>query len=103
MKTMGISQFKAQALKILDLIAKSHESLIVTKRGKPLVQINPCGSKSASAQPGRPNRIFNLDFQPGLSMKERLTGGSLQIFKCGQLARAPIQVSDRDQEFPSQD
>ena len=53
MKTMGISQFKAQALKILDLIAKSHESLIVTKRGKPLVQINPCGPESASPQPGR--------------------------------------------------
>lgn len=27
MKTMGISEFKAHALKILDSIAKSHESL----------------------------------------------------------------------------
>ena len=42
MNTMGISEFKAQALKILDLIAKSHESLIITKRGKPLVKILPC-------------------------------------------------------------
>jgi len=42
MATMGISEFKAHALKILDFIAKSHESLIITKRGKPLVKILPC-------------------------------------------------------------
>jgi antitoxin (DNA-binding transcriptional repressor) of toxin-antitoxin stability system len=53
MKTMGISEFKAQALRVLDLIAKSRESLIVTRRGKPLVQINPCGSENAVPQPGR--------------------------------------------------
>ncbi|MCF7975073.1 MAG: type II toxin-antitoxin system Phd/YefM family antitoxin, partial [Phycisphaerae bacterium] len=35
MDSMGISEFKAHALKILDLIAKSHQSLIITKRGKP--------------------------------------------------------------------
>jgi antitoxin (DNA-binding transcriptional repressor) of toxin-antitoxin stability system len=53
MKTMGISEFKAHALKILDLIAKSHESLIITKRGKPLVQINPCASDNPEPQPGK--------------------------------------------------
>ena len=42
MNTMGISEFKAKALKILDMIAKSHEGLMVTKRGKPLVKILPC-------------------------------------------------------------
>ncbi len=53
MKTMGISEFKAQALRILDFIAKSHESLIITKRGKPLVQINSCMSDETDAQPGK--------------------------------------------------
>ena len=53
MKTMGISEFKAKALKILDLIAKSHESLIITRRGKPLVQINSCLSEETDAQPGK--------------------------------------------------
>lgn len=53
MKTMGISEFKAQALKVLDFIAKSHESLIITKRGKPLVQINSCASEDVGPQPGK--------------------------------------------------
>ncbi len=53
MKTMGISEFKAQALRVLDFIAKSHESLIITKRGKPLVQINSCMSDETDAQPGK--------------------------------------------------
>ncbi len=53
MKTMGISEFKAQALRVLDFIAKSHESLIITKRGKPLVQIDSCMSDETGAKPGR--------------------------------------------------
>ena len=53
MKTMGISEFKAKALKILDLIAKSHESLIITRRGRPLVQINSCLSEETDTQPGK--------------------------------------------------
>ena len=53
MKTMGISEFKAQALKVLDFIARSHESLIVTRRGKPLVQINSCLSEETEAQSGK--------------------------------------------------
>ncbi len=53
MKTMGISEFKAHALKILDAIAKSHESLIITKRGRPLVQINSCVSEETGARPGK--------------------------------------------------
>ncbi len=55
MNTMGISEFKAQALKILDLIARSHESLIITKRGKPLVKILPCatGTIVDAAIPGQ--------------------------------------------------
>jgi len=55
MNTMGISEFKAQALKILDLIARSHESLIITKRGKPLVKILPCATETIvdAAVPGQ--------------------------------------------------
>ena len=53
MKTMGISEFKAQALRVLDFIAKSHESLIITRRGKPLVQINSCASEDLDPKPGK--------------------------------------------------
>jgi prevent-host-death family protein len=52
MQTMGISQFKAHALKILDQVAKSQEGIIITKRGKPLAQILPYRSSDMSPKPG---------------------------------------------------
>lgn len=72
MKTMGISEFKAQALKILDLIARSRESLIVTKRGKPLVQINPCTSENPDPRPGRlaHTLVFEKDIVTGLGVDD---------------------------------
>ena len=53
METMGISQFKAQALKILDQVAKSQEGIIITKRGKPLAQIIPYRSSDMNPKPGK--------------------------------------------------
>ena len=41
MKTMAISKFKAYALKILDQVAKTQESIVITKRGKPLAEVVP--------------------------------------------------------------
>ena len=68
MKTMGISEFKAQALRVLDFIAKSHESLIITRRGKPLVQINSCMSDETDAQPGKLSHtlVFEKDIMAPL-------------------------------------
>ncbi len=53
MKTMAISQFKAQALKIIDQIAQDHETMIITKRGKPLARILPYEEKEYTAKPGQ--------------------------------------------------
>lgn len=53
MKTMGISQFKARALKILDQVAKSQEGIIITKRGKPLAQVIPYRSTDTNPNPGK--------------------------------------------------
>jgi prevent-host-death family protein len=41
MKTMAISEFKTHALKVLNEIAKTKETIIITKRGKPLAQVIP--------------------------------------------------------------
>ena len=41
MKTMAISEFKAHALKVLNEVAKSQETIVITKRGKPLAQVVP--------------------------------------------------------------
>ncbi len=41
MKTMAISEFKAHALKVINEIEKSQETIVITKRGKPLAQVVP--------------------------------------------------------------
>ncbi|MCD4847178.1 MAG: type II toxin-antitoxin system Phd/YefM family antitoxin [Candidatus Aegiribacteria sp.] len=41
MKTFAITDFKAHALQILGRIAKTKESVVITKRGKPLVEVIP--------------------------------------------------------------
>lgn len=41
MKSMAISHFKAHALRVLDEIARSGESVLITKRGKPLARVVP--------------------------------------------------------------
>lgn len=53
MKTMGISQFKTHALKILDQIAQTQEIIVITKRGKPLVQITPYRTSDINPRAGR--------------------------------------------------
>jgi len=39
--TVPAGEFKAKCLKLLDQVAEKHESLIVTKRGKPLAKVVP--------------------------------------------------------------
>jgi prevent-host-death family protein len=41
MKTMAISKFKTHALKVLNEITKSQETIVITKRGKPVAQVVP--------------------------------------------------------------
>jgi len=53
MKTMAISEFKSHALRVLDNIAKSQESLVITKRGKPIVQIEPFHQPTSKSVPGK--------------------------------------------------
>jgi prevent-host-death family protein len=41
MKTISASQFKARCLALLDEVAANGESLVVTKRGKPVAKVEP--------------------------------------------------------------
>ena len=43
---VSVSEFKATCLKLMDDVSRSGESLIVTKRGKPLVRVIPAGRPS---------------------------------------------------------
>lgn len=41
MRTMGVTEFKAHALEVLDRVARSQERIVVTKRGRPLAEVGP--------------------------------------------------------------
>ena len=53
MKTMAISKFKAQALKVLNEVAKSKEPIVITKRGLPLAQVVAFRKLEMKPSPGK--------------------------------------------------
>ena len=53
MKTMAVSLFKAQALRVVDSVANSKEGIVITKRGKPLAQVVPYQPISVTPIPGK--------------------------------------------------
>lgn len=53
MKTMAISEFKAHALQVINNVAKSQETIVITKRGKPLAQVAPHRNSDLKSAPGR--------------------------------------------------
>jgi prevent-host-death family protein len=53
MKTMAISEFKAQALKVLNEVAKSKEPVVITKRGRPLAQVVAFQKSGTKPKPGQ--------------------------------------------------
>jgi prevent-host-death family protein len=53
MRSFSVSDFKAHALGILNGIVETQESVLVTKRGKPIARVSPCSEETASIQPGR--------------------------------------------------
>ena len=58
MKTMAISEFKAHALKVLNEVAKSQETIVITKRGKPLAQVLPYRESVMKPTPGKLSDAF---------------------------------------------
>ncbi len=52
MKTMAISEFKAHTLRIIGQVAKTKESVVVTKRGKPLAEVVPFRGADSAPSPG---------------------------------------------------
>lgn len=53
MRTYSISEFKAHALALIGAVAETGEAILVTKRGKTLVRIEPCREPERLPQPGR--------------------------------------------------
>jgi prevent-host-death family protein len=49
---INAAEFKAKCLKLIDTVATTHESLVITKRGKPLVKLVPIEGESSASQYG---------------------------------------------------
>ena len=47
-KTMSAAEFKAKCLRVMDQVSATGEPVIVTKRGRPVAQVVPIGTKSRS-------------------------------------------------------
>ncbi len=45
MHTISAGDFKAQCLKLMDIVAQTHEEYLITKRGKPIAKIVPVESQ----------------------------------------------------------
>jgi prevent-host-death family protein len=43
--TIAAGEFKAKCLKLLDQVAEKRETLVITKRGKPVAQVMPVPAK----------------------------------------------------------
>jgi len=48
---INAAEFKAKCLKLMDQVADTHEPLVITKRGKPLVKLVPIENET-------PTRLF---------------------------------------------
>jgi prevent-host-death family protein len=53
MKSMAISEFKAHALKVISEVEKYQETIVITKRGKPLAQVVPYCKTIMKPMPGK--------------------------------------------------
>ncbi len=44
-RTIKASEFKAKCLSLMDEVARSGESLVITKNGKPVAELKPYGAE----------------------------------------------------------
>ncbi len=61
MKTMAITDFKSHALQVLGEVAARKERVIVTKRGKPLVEVVPYADAKPTAGQLAEALVFEKD------------------------------------------
>ena len=52
-RTIKASEFKARCLKLMDEVARSGEDVVITKRGRPVSRLAPCGEQ--------PETLFGAD------------------------------------------
>jgi prevent-host-death family protein len=60
-RSMGAAAFKSQCLKIMDEVARTGESVTITKRGRPVAELNPVRSKPGSLYGAMEGSVVFLD------------------------------------------
>ena len=60
MKTIASSEFKASCLALLNLVKENHETLIITKHGKPVARVVPFVEESQE-NPLKDSIMFEKD------------------------------------------
>ena len=53
MKTMTVTELKSQALRVVQDISKSGQTMVITRHGKPIVEIRPYSHALETPTPGR--------------------------------------------------
>ena len=61
MKTMAITDFKAHALQIISEVEERKEPVLVTKRGKPIVEVIPYAAPKPTAGRLADALVFETD------------------------------------------
>ena len=46
MRTVKAGEFKAKCLELMDEVSRTGESMIITKRGKPVARLGPVGTET---------------------------------------------------------
>lgn len=49
-RTIAIARFKAECLSLLDEVARSHQELVVTRRGNPIARVVPLAPKKKTGK-----------------------------------------------------
>ncbi len=60
MKTISVTEFKTRCLALLSEVAEHHETLIVTKHGKPVARVLPYAAES-DVNPLKDSVLFETD------------------------------------------
>jgi prevent-host-death family protein len=58
MKTMAISKFKTQALKLIAEVAQSQKSIVITKQGKAIAKLVPF-TEADNGNKNQPGKLAN--------------------------------------------
>ncbi|MGZ3688396.1 MAG: type II toxin-antitoxin system Phd/YefM family antitoxin [Bdellovibrionota bacterium] len=52
-KAYSVSEFKAKSLGLLERVARHHESIVITKRGRAIAKVIPFGDSIEKPEPGK--------------------------------------------------